>query len=103
MDPAQAAPPAQPVAATAPLVLPAAAAAPLGLPAPLPPPLAIPVTPAPLAFALGPGRSHAILNFNDPNTRATATKLYNKAISTLEEKFDREADNLAMFLASICN
>ena len=32
---------------------------------------------------------------------ATATKLYNKAISPLEEKFDGEADNLAVFLASV--
>ena len=31
----------------------------------------------------------------------TATKLYNKAISPLEEKFDGEADNLAVFLASV--
>ena len=31
-----------------------------------------------------------------------ATKLYNKAISPLEGKFDGEADNLAVFLASIC-
>ena len=30
-----------------------------------------------------------------------ATKLYNKAILPLEEKFDGEADNLAIFLASI--
>ena len=28
-------------------------------------------------------------------------KLYNKAIARLEEKFDGEADNLAMFLASV--
>ena len=32
-----------------------------------------------------------------------ATKLYNKAISPLEGKFDGEADNLAVFLASVCN
>ena len=30
-----------------------------------------------------------------------ATKLYNKAISPLEEKFDGEADNLAVFLANV--
>ena len=85
------APPAQPAAAVAPPVL----------PAPPPPLLVIPVAPAPPAFALGPGRSHAVLNFDDPNTRATATKLYNKAISPLEEKFDGEADNLAMFLVTV--
>ena len=75
-----------------------AAAAPL---AQLPPPPAPPASPAPPAFALGPGRSHAVLDYDDPNTGATATKLYNKAISPLEEKFDSEADNLAVFLASV--
>ena len=91
MDQGQAAPPAQPTAAVSPPVL----------PAPPPPLPVIPVAPAPPAFALGPGRSHAVLNFDDPNTGATATKLYNKAISPLKEKFDGEADNLAMFLASV--
>ena len=84
----QAAPPAQPAAAAAPPVLPA-------------PPPPLPVPPAPPAFALGPGRSHAVLNFDDPNTGAMATKLYNKAIAPLEAKFDGEADNLAVFLASV--
>ena len=82
MDPAQGAPPAQPAAAAAPPVL----------PTPLPPPPALPAAPAPPAFALGPGHSHAILNYH---------QMYNKAISPLEEKFDGEADNLAVFLASI--
>ena len=91
MDQGQAAPLAQAAAAVAPPVLPAP---------PLPPP-ALPVAPAPPAFALGPGRSHAVLNFDDPNAGATATKPYNKAISPLEEKFDGEADNLAVFLASV--
>ena len=84
----QAAPPAQPAVAAAPPVLPA-------------PPAPLPVPPAPPAFALGPGRSHAILNFDDPNTAATATKLYNKAIAPLEAKFNGEADNLAVFLAGV--
>ena len=97
MDQGQAAP--QPQKA-APLAPPATAAAPLVLPAP-PLPLVVPL--APPAFALGPGRSHAVLNFDDPNTRATATKLYNKAIAPLEAKFDGEADNLAVFLMSVCN
>ena len=71
-------------------------------PPPPPPPLpAVPAAPAPPAFALGPGHSHAVLNFNDPNTDATATKLYNKAISPLEGKFDGKADNLAFFLTSV--
>ena len=94
MNQGQQAPPAQ-----VPPAQPAAVAAPPVLPAPLPPP-AGPAQPAP-AFALGPGRSHAVLNFDDPNTGATATKLYNKAISPLDTKFDGEADNLAVFLASV--
>ena len=95
MDQGQAAP--QPQQA-APLAQPAAAAAPPVLPAPPPP---LPVPPAPPAFALGPGHSHAVLNFEDPNTGATAIKLYNKAIAPLKAKFDGEADNLAVFLASV--
>ena len=87
-EPQQAAPPAQPAAAIQPLVLPAP-----------PPPLLAPPTPP--AFALGLGRSHAILNFDDPNTGATVTKLYNKAIAPLEAKFDGEANNRAVFLASV--
>ena len=86
-QPQQAAPPAQPAAAVPPV-----------LSAPPPP---LPLPPAPPAFALGPGRSHAVLNFDDPNTRATATKLDNKAITPLEAKFDGDADNLAVFLASV--
>ena len=93
MDQRQAAPPAQPAAAAAPPVL----------PAPPPPLPVIPVAPAPPAFALGPGRSHAVLNFDDPNSGATATKLYNKAISPLKEKFDGDSDNLAVFLVSVCD
>ena len=89
MDQGQAAPPVQATATVAPPVL----------PAPLPPLRALRAAPAPPAFALAPGCSHAILNYNDPNTGATATKLYNKAISPLKEKFDREAGNLALFLA----
>ena len=77
--------------------------APPVLPAPPLPPPVVPAAPAPPAFTLGPGRSHAVLDYDDPNTGATATKLYNKAISPLEEKFDGEADNLAVFLASMCN
>ena len=72
--------------------------APQAQPPPLPAP---PAPPAPPAFALGPGQSHAVLDYDDPNTGATATKLYNKAISPLEEKFDGEADNLAVFLTSV--
>ena len=79
----------------------AAAAAPPVLPAPPPPPPALPTAPAPPTFALGSGHSHAVLSYDDPNTGATATKLYNKAISPLEEKFNGEADNLAVFLASV--
>ena len=95
MNQGQAAPPAQ---QTAPLAQPAVAAAPPVLPAPPPP---LPVPPALPAFTLGPGHSHAVLNFDDPNTGTTATNLYNKAIAPLEAKFHGEADNLAVFLASV--
>ena len=91
MDQGQPAPPAQPATAVVPPVL----------PVPPPPPPAVPAAPAPPAFALGPGRSHAVLNFDDPNLGATGTKLYKKVISLLEGKFDGEADNLAVFLASV--
>ena len=95
MNQGQQAPPTQ-----APPAQPAADAAPPALPAPQPPPPVGPAPPAP-AFALGPGCSHAVLNFDEPNTGATATKLYNKAISPLEGKFDGEANNFAVFLASV--
>ena len=58
------------------------------------------LAPAPPPFALGPGRSHAVLDYDDLG-ESTATKLYNEAISPLEEKFDGEVDNLALFLASV--
>ena len=93
------APQAPPQAPPAPHSQPAVAAAPPVLPAPPPP--VVPAPPAPAAFALGPGRSHAFLDYDDPNTGVTATKLYNKVIAPLEEKFDGEADNLAVFLASV--
>ena len=102
MDQGQAAPPALPQGQAAPQPQPGAAAAPPVLPAPpLPPPPVVPAAPPPPAFALGPGRSHAVLNFDEPTTGSTATKLYNKAIVPLEAKFDGEADNLAVFLASV--
>ena len=53
-------------------------------------------------FSLGPGWSTTVLDFSD----AAAVKLYNKVISPLVLKFDGEADNLAVFLASVkdhCN
>ena len=94
MDQGQQAPP-------APQAQPAIAQAPPVIPAPPPPPVVPLVPPAPPAFGLGPGRSHAFLDYDDPNTGATATKLYNKAIAPLEEEFDGEPDNLAVFLASV--
>ena len=81
---------------------PAAAAATPVLPAPQPPPPAGPAPPA-SAFALGPVRSHVVLNFDDPNTGATATKLYNKAIVPLDTKLDGEAEKMTVFLASVRN
>ena len=92
MNQGQQAPPAH-----APPAQPAAAVAPPTLLAPRPPPLAVPAPLVP-AFALGPGRSHAVLSFDDPNKGAMAMKLYNKAILPLEGKFNGEADNLAVFL-----
>ena len=94
MDQGQQAPP-------APQAQPAIAQAAPVLPAPPPPLVVQPAPPAPPAFTLGPGRSHAVLDYDDPNTGATATKLYYKAIAPLEEKFDGEPDNLAVFLASV--
>ena len=94
MDQGQQAPPAPPAQ-------PAIAEAPQVLPAPPPPPPVVPAAPAPPALALGPGRSHAVLDYDNQNTGATATKLYNKAIAPLDEKFDGEADNFAVFLARV--
>ena len=65
-------PTAQAAAAAAPPVLPPP---PLPLPA-LPAAQAPPVVAAPPAFALEPGCSHAVLDFDDPNAGAIATKLY---------------------------
>ena len=81
MNKGQHAPPAQPAAAAAPPVL----------PTPQPPPSAGPAPP----------RSHAVLNFDDPNTGATATKLYNKAIVPLDTKLDGEAEKMTVLLASV--
>ena len=67
MDQGQQAPP-------APQAQPAIAAAPTFLPAPPPPPPVVPAPPAPRAFALGPGLSHTVLDYDDPNTGATATR-----------------------------
>ena len=90
MDQGQAAPPAQPQGQGAPQAQPGAAAAPPVLPAPpLPPPPVVPAAPSPPAFALGPGRSHAVINFDDPTTGSTATKLYNKAIAPVENSNTR--------------
>ena len=50
----------------------------------------------PSTFPLGPGQSTSVLDVSD----ASAVKLYNKAISPLEFKFDGEADKLEVFLAS---
>ena len=78
MDQGQQAPP-------APRAQPAIAVAPPVLPTPPPPPPVVPAPPTPPVFALGPGRSHPVLDYDDPNTGATATKLYNNAISPLRK------------------
>ena len=48
-------------------------------------------------FSLGPGQSTSVLAFAD----AATVKLNNKPIILLELKFDGEAYNLAVFLASM--
>ena len=53
-------------ASPAPQAQPAIAAAPPVLPAPPQPPPVLPAPPAPAAFALGPGRSHTVLDYDDP-------------------------------------
>ena len=60
------------------------------------------VPPVMSTFSLGPGQSSCVLDF----AAASAVKLYNKAITPLDLMFDGEADNLAVFLASMkdqCN
>ena len=86
MDQGQAAPQAQPQGQAAPQAQPGAAAAPPVLPAPpLPPPPVLPAAPPPPAFALGPGRSHAVLDFDDPNTGSTATTVQQSHSATGSE------------------
>ena len=53
-------------ASPAPHSQPAIAAAPPVLPAPPQPPPVLPAPPAPAAFDLGPGRSHTVLDYDDP-------------------------------------
>ena len=54
------------------------------------------VPPVMPTFSLGPGCSTSVLDFAD----TAAVKLYNKTITPLDLKFDGEADNLAVFLAT---
>ena len=68
-----------------------------------PPPVVLPAAPTPPAFALGPGHSNTILKFDNPVTGAAATKLYNKAIPPLDDKFNGEVGNLVVFLSSMCD
>ena len=57
--------------------------------------------PPPPPFALCPGQTHNVLQFDDPVHGATAMKLYNKAISPMDDKFNGYANNLAVFLATM--
>ena len=66
-----------------------------------PPAAGVSPPPPPLPFALGPGRTHNVLQFNDLIQGVTAMKLYNKAITPMDDKFDRHANNLAIFLANM--
>ena len=60
------------------------------------PPPVNPAPPAP-AFALGPGRDNTILDWSIPAN----TKLYYKAITALDNKFDGTPEKFIAFLASI--
>ena len=53
----------------------------------------------PPAFALGPGRTNDVLDYTD----SESAKIYYKAISPLETKFDGKPDHISVFLASVAN
>ena len=55
--------------------------------------------PAPLlpAFALGPGRGNALLDYSN----TSHMKTYYKAITPLEHKFDSKPSSLRIFMKSI--
>ena len=80
------APQAQQQAPPAPQAQPAIAAAPPVLPAPPPP--AVPAPPAP-AFALGPRRSHAVLDYDDPQYRGHCDEILQQGHFTPRRKIRR--------------
>ena len=53
----------------------------------------------PPAFALGSGRTNDVLDYTD----SASAKIYYKAISPLETKFDGKPDHVSVFLASVAN
>ena len=57
--------------------------------------------PPPPPFALGPGRSHNVLHFDDPTHGLVATKLCNNASMPMDDRFNGHANDLAVFLTSV--
>ena len=60
---------------------------------------AVQPAPVPPAFALGPGRGNALLDYNN----TSHIKTYYKAVTPLEHKFDSKPSNLRIFMKSIAN
>ena len=56
------------------------------------------VQPAP-AFALGPGRGNALLDYSN----TSHIKTYYKAVTSLEHKFDSKPSSLRIFMKSVAN
>ena len=67
--------------------------------APAPPMGVAQAAPLPPAFALGPGRGKALLDYSN----TSHIKTYYKAVTPLEHKFDGKPSNLRIFMKSIAN
>ena len=55
--------------------------------------------PLPPAFALGPGQGNTLLDYSN----TSHIKTYDKAVTTLEHKFDGKPSSLPIFMKSIAN
>ena len=55
--------------------------------------------PVPSAFALGPGRGNALLDYSN----TSHIKTYYKAVTPLEHKFNGQPSSLHIFMKSIAN
>ena len=55
--------------------------------------------PIPPAFALGPGRGNALLDYSN----TSHIKIYYKAVTPLEHKFDGKPSSLRIFMKSVAN